>query len=95
MDEGSTRLKSDTKIRLSPVLLSREATKLAPAGNGRNERAIPADTSKGYGNGTEIAVELTGIIDKKEGIEPRLGPAKEMVKLAHCSTSAVKSKLRL
>lgn len=94
VDEGSTRLRSDTKIRFSPVLLSREATKLAPAGNGRNVRAIPVDTTKGYGNGTEIAVELTGITDKKEGIDLRLGPVKETVKFAHCSTSAVKLNAR-
>jgi hypothetical protein len=96
VDEGSTRFRSETKIRFSPVLLSREATKLAPAGNGRNVRVIPADATKGSGNGTEIAVELTGIIDKKEGVdlEPSFGPAKEMVKGVHSSTSAVKLNLR-
>ena len=80
MGEGRTRLRSDTKIRFFPVLSSREATKLAPAGNGRNVRAIPVDTTRGSGNGTEIAVELTGIIDKKAGVVLRLDPEKETVK---------------
>ena len=94
VDEGSTRLRSDTEIRAPPVLSSREAMKSAPAGNGRNVRAIPVDTTKGSRNGTEIAVELTGIIDRKAGTELTLDPAKEMVKGLHCSTSAVKLNFR-
>lgn len=93
MDEGSTVLSSDTKMRFSPVLSSREAKKSDPAGNGKNVRAIPVDTTVGS-NGTLIAVELTGIIDKKAGIVLRLDPAKEIMTGLHCSTSAVKLNLR-
>ena len=82
-------------MRFSPVLLSREVKNVDPAGNGRNVRLIPVNSMAGScGNGMAIGVELTGIIDKKAGIVLRLDPVKEITKGSHCSTSAVKLKLR-
>jgi len=92
--DGSTLLRSDTKMIFSPVLSSREVKKSDPAGNGRNVRNIPVNTMVGSGNGTVIAVELTGIIDKEAGIVLRVDPAKEIMKGLHCSTSTVKLNLR-